>query len=323
VTPRVTVCIPTYDRPQWLGAAIESVLSQTYGDLRLEIHDDATPGSAVRDVVAGYDDDPRVTLVAHERNAGIVGNFTRSLLAAETEYVLQLGDDDEMRPELLELTVGALDRHPSAGLAHTRFDLIDAEGRTQHADVDWTGGGAPALEPGADFLRASMLHGCRVCSSTALIRRSAVPPGAFREEDFPPFDLACWLRMAAAWDFAFVPRSLCRYRVHEESHSAGVSDVAGGGYVQRTETVQKVHAVKLEAAGGDPELVRLARRGRARDLMARVRTETVPERRLRPTVKALAAGVRVEPRLALEREAWMLLAGSVAGRRVAQRLRGG
>ena len=193
--PRVTVCIPTYDRPRWLGAAIESVLAQRFEDFRLEIHDDASPGTAVKDLVARYDD-PRIAFVAHERNAGIVGNFTRSLLGADGEYVLQLGDDDEMHPELLETTVAALDRHPSAGLAHTGFDLIDDAGAVRHAAVDWTGDGAPALETGAAFVRASMLHGCRVCSSTALIRRSAVPPGAFLQQDFPPFDFACWLRMA-------------------------------------------------------------------------------------------------------------------------------
>ena len=37
-----------------------------------------------------------------------------------------------------------------------------------------------------DFVERSMRHGCRICSSTALIRRSAVPPGGFRVEDAPP-----------------------------------------------------------------------------------------------------------------------------------------
>src|SRR3954453_13440269 len=113
--PRVTVCIPTYDRPEWLGAAIESVLAQTSQDFRLEINDDATPGPAVRDVAERYTRDPRVELVAHERTAGIVGNFTRSLLGARTDYVLQLGDDDEMHPDLLARNVEALDRRTSAG----------------------------------------------------------------------------------------------------------------------------------------------------------------------------------------------------------------
>jgi glycosyltransferase involved in cell wall biosynthesis len=314
VAPRVTVCIPTYDRPRWLGRAIESVLAQGYGDLRLEIHDDATPGPGVRDVVARYDD-PRLQLIEHDENVGIVANFSRSLLGAGTEYVLQLGDDDVMHPDLLEATVAALDRHPSAGMAHTRFDLVDGDDEILLANVDWTvDGGRPPLESGDDFLRASMLYGCRVCSSTALLRRSAVPLDGFRQQDFPAFDFVCWLRMAEQWDVAFVPRALCRYRMHPESHSSGVADLRDDAYIQRLQTLQTVHTVKLrhiEASGGSSKLTRLAHKGRARDLLARVRHLTVPERPFVRTALELARGVRIEPALARDIEAWLLLGGSV------------
>ena len=322
--PRVTVCIPTYDRPRWLGRAIESVLAQSYGDLRLEIHDDATPGPAVRDVAGGFDD-PRVHLIEHAENAGIVGNFSRSLLGATTEYVLQLGDDDMMHPDLIATTVEALDRHPSAGIAHTRFDLVGEDGAILTGDVDWTvDGGRPPLESGTDFRRASMLYGCRVCSSTALLRRSAVPRDAFRRQDFPPFDFACWLRMAEHWDIAFTPRALCRYRLHTRSHSSGVADLREDAYVQRLQTLQAVHTVKLRhiAETGAADLTRLARRGRARDLLARVRHQTVPERPFLRTARELARGVRVEPALARNLEAWLLLAGSVVGSSGVARIKG-
>jgi glycosyltransferase involved in cell wall biosynthesis len=322
--PRVTVCIPTYARPRYLGQAIESVLAQTYGDFWLEIHDDATPGPSVRDVVARYDD-PRLTLIEHAENAGIVGNFTRSLLAAQTEYVLQLGDDDVMHPQLLEATVEALDRHPRAALAHSRFDLIGADSEVLRADTDWTmdGGRAP-LERGRDFRRASMLYGCRVCSSTALLRRVAVPEDGFREADFPPFDFACWLRMTERWDVAFVPRALCSYRLHGDSHTSGVADLEGDGYVQHLETMQSVHAVKvahIESTGGSRQLMRLARRGRALDVLARVRRRTLPDREFLRTVAELARGVSVEPMLVRSPEAWLLLAGSLVGSAAVDRLK--
>jgi glycosyltransferase involved in cell wall biosynthesis len=323
MAPRVTVCIPTYDRTRWLAQAIESAIGQTYADIAIEIHDDATPGDAVRDLVARYDD-PRITLVEHDTNAGIVGNFTRSLLQARTEYVLQLGDDDEMHPELIATTVELLDRHPSAGLAHTRFDLIDADGAIIAADTDWTmDGGRPPLERARRFLEASMRYGCRVCSSTALLRRSAVPRDGFRERDFPPFDFACWLRMAAAGhDFAFTPRALCRYRLHTESHSSGVSDLEDDAYVQHLRTLQRVHEVKLEQAGGDRRLILQARRGRAHDLLARVRQSTLPERDRVATAKQLAQAARIEPALLASGEAWLLLAGSLVGPVTVDRLKG-
>ena len=158
--PRVTVCIPTYKRTRWLADTIASALGQTFTDLVVEVHDDATPGDAVARVVEQFDD-PRLRLIAHERNAGIVGNFTRSLLGAETEYVLQLGDDDVADPRLVEATVAALDAHPTAGVAHARFAIIDDAGATLDPDQDWLGTPSPPLESGAAFVERSMHHGCR------------------------------------------------------------------------------------------------------------------------------------------------------------------
>jgi glycosyltransferase involved in cell wall biosynthesis len=321
MAPRVTVCIPTYDRPQWLHTAIESVLAQTYADFVLEIHDDATPGPAVREVVESFDD-PRLTLIEHESNAGIVGNFSRSLLGAETEYVLQLGDDDEMHPELLAVTVEALDSHPSAGLVHSRFDLIDADGAVLEADKVWTHQDDPPLQSGADFRRARMLYGSSLCTSTALIRRAAVPPGAFLERDFPLFDFACWLRMAKQWDIAFVSRSLARYRLHGSSHSAGVADLEGSGYTYSREAAALVHALKVRYADGDPALIRLADRGRALQALWPIRNATLPDRRLAPTARGRFRAFRAEPRLAREPDAWSLLAGAILGPRAVERLRG-
>src|SRR5215212_7781438 len=113
VGARVTVCIPTYARVTWLGAALESVIAQTYRDFVLVVGDGGTPGRAVRDVTARYED-PRIRYVRFERNIGILGNFRRTLELARTEYVIQVGDDDEMAPELLEASVAALDAHPRA-----------------------------------------------------------------------------------------------------------------------------------------------------------------------------------------------------------------
>jgi len=325
--PRVTVCIPTYDRTRWLARAIESVLAQTFTGFRLEIHDDATPGPGVRDVVASFDD-PRIVLVEHERNAGIVGNFTRSLLAADTDYVIQLGDDDEACPELLAATVAALDRHQGAGMVHARFDLIGPEGELLEADAAWIGPrGHPPVEPGREFIRRAMGERGRVNASTTLLRRSAVPEGGFLQEDFPPFDFACWMRIAMDWDIAFVDQTLCRYRVHTQSHSAGVSEYRGAGYVPGIETLRGIQGARrrqIARTADESErrvLKRLARQGYRRELLEAIRDATLPERSRWATLNGLTAAVRAEPTLLADGAAWRTLAASLAGRRLAGRAR--
>jgi glycosyl transferase family 2 len=318
--PRVTVCIPTYARTEWLAEAIESVLAQTFGRFVLLIGDDATPGDTVRPVVEAFDD-PRIRFVRFEDNAGIVGNFNRTLRMSETEYVLQIGDDDVLAPELLEATVAALDRNPRVGLAHSRFDLIDGAGRVLQHAINWAGGIEEGVEPGATFLRESMKQSwSRVCASTALLRRAAVPPWGFRKEDFPPFDFGCWLEMARSSDFAFVARSLCRYRLHGRSFTAatwrGSTTSARCGASSWPSS-----SATTRPAGSAGGLERLAHRSLRHELAVRVRLATLPERRIGPTLRGLARFARAEPGLLREPAAWSLLAGSLVGQRWVSALR--
>jgi glycosyltransferase involved in cell wall biosynthesis len=318
---RVTVAIPTYSRVQWLGETIASALGQTFTDLVVEVHDDATPDDSVERVVSSFCD-PRLKYIRYPENVGIVGNFTRSLLGASTEYVIQLGDDDVASPTLVERTVAALDRYPSAGMVHSRFSLIDAAGDVLVADEDWLGTPSPPLEPGPLFIERSMLHGSRVCTSTALIRRSAVPSDGFRQRDHPPFDFAFWLRMAKTWDIAWADEVLCAYRIHRRSFTSGLSDVTDHGYMQAERMMREVHRVKLEQADGRRDWERLADRGLREEMVYRVRERTLPDRRFGPTFRGLGRAARREPSLLREPTAWALLAGSLVGQRWVDRLKG-
>jgi hypothetical protein len=205
--------------------------------------------------------------------------------------------------------------------------LIDASGAVMVQTQDWLGTPSPPLERGSDFVARSMDHGCRICSSTALIRRAAVPDGGFRQEDFPQFDFAFWLRMAEHWDVAFVGEALCRYRIHADSHTSALSDVTGTGYLQAERTLREVHAVKRRhaaAVGGTrgSELERAADRALRRDIVGRIRERTLPDRPFGATARGLADAARRSPALLREPTAWALLAGSVLGPRAVERLKG-
>ena len=57
-TPAVSVCIPAYRGTTFIGAAIESVVRQTFGDFELVIIDDNSRDSI--DAVVGRSTDPRI-----------------------------------------------------------------------------------------------------------------------------------------------------------------------------------------------------------------------------------------------------------------------
>lgn len=324
--PRVTVCMPTRNRANWLRESIASVLEQTFESFVLLVSDNASTDDTA-EAVRSFSD-ARVTYLRHEHDVGLVVNHNKLLDRVESDYVIILPDDDLTGPNLLEHTVAALDAHPRAGMVHARFDVIDAGGTVVRPNTDWTYGlKTDTVESGATFIRETMIHSARVCASTAVMRTSALPRGYFDKDDYPPVDVGLWLRMASAWDMAFLARPLGAYRIHSHSHSAAQGQPIPEGYVQEMPIIDALLAVKLrfvdERAGtlSDPEeLRRVARERRRREMYIRARQLTLPERRFGPTARRLLEAARQDPRMLVDGPSLRLLGASVLGRRVVRRL---
>lgn len=323
---RVTILVPTRNRAGWLKGAIEAALAQSFDDFDVLVFDNAS-SDETPDVVASFDD-PRIHYVRQPEDVGLVENHNRGLAAVQTEYVIIVPDDDVMYPRLLERTVDVLDRLPEAGMVHTAIDMLDPDGGIVAGGVNWTMGlAATKVETGSEFIHEAMKHSCRVCASTALMRRSALPEGYFDPADYPPVDVGLWLRMAKRWQMAFLDETLAGYRIHDHSHSAAVGTRTETGYVRDVTLMRRQHEVKLRFIREHiPEarqrrvLRRLADAGKRTEVVTRVRQQTVPERRVGQTVKAVAEGVREEPRVALDYRIWRLLVGAMLGRRLTDRV---
>jgi glycosyltransferase involved in cell wall biosynthesis len=316
----VTVFVPTYNRDRFLGAALDSILGQTFEDFVVVVADNASTDDTPQ-VVAGYDD-PRLRYLRRPENIGITATHNRCLESLETEYSLILPDDDVLYPDALEVGVATLDANPRAGMVHGTFDIIGRDGEVLHEHGNWTPDlDRDVVEPGIDFIRRSMTSGARVCASTAMMRTVALPEVRFDPGDFPAIDLGLWLRMAMSWDMAFVHRRLGAYRIHEATHSAAFGPPLGPGYVLGAEMVERLLAVKRRFLDGASELdpgeraalLAEAVRARRTGFLALARSLTLPERRFAPTLKAVGGIVRQEPRLVLDHRVWKLLSASAIG----------
>jgi len=124
--PRVTVLMSLWNEEQHVGAAIESILAQSYSDFEFLIIDDgSTDGS--RAVVEAFDD-PRIRLVSRP-NKGLVPSLNEGLGLARSEYVARQDADDLSLPTRLEREVALLDEHPEIALVGTNYTIIDDDGR--------------------------------------------------------------------------------------------------------------------------------------------------------------------------------------------------
>ncbi len=108
----VSVIIPTYNRPDFLSRAIESVLNQTYHPIEIIVVDDNNPESEGRQltgqVMKQFESVDNVKYVKHAFNKN--GSAARNTGTRESKgyYIAFLDDDDVFLPQKIEKQVECL-----------------------------------------------------------------------------------------------------------------------------------------------------------------------------------------------------------------------
>ncbi len=115
--PLVTVLISTYNRPNYVRQAIESILHQSYRNIEAILVRDG--GLPVRQSIEPCLSDRRLTFIDRDQNRGLPYSFNEALSHAEGKYVCYLGDDDLFYPNHVRTLVDALEGQDEYGAAYT------------------------------------------------------------------------------------------------------------------------------------------------------------------------------------------------------------
>ncbi len=217
--PVVSVCLPTYNRATLLRESLSSVLGQTFRDLEVIVSDNASEDDT-ESVVRSFAD-PRVVYLKNAANVGAVPNINRSYQQARGEFIAFCPDDDLMLPENLARKVDVLRKHPSVGLVHSRFHVIDEHGKIQHFNTNRGHGrerDADAVENGQVFLRRMLAGPCEVNPVSAVFRRDCLEKlGGLDETLEYSDDYEYWMRIAVYYDVAYLATPLVMWRSHSQT----------------------------------------------------------------------------------------------------------
>ena len=98
---RISVIVPVYNKKEYLGACVDSILGQTYRNLELVlVDDDSTDGSgALCDQYAAKDDRVRVI---HRQNGGPTAACVTGMEQACGSHFMFIDSDDYVDPCMLE-----------------------------------------------------------------------------------------------------------------------------------------------------------------------------------------------------------------------------
>ena len=122
---KFSVTIPAY-KDRYLKETIDSVLAQTYQNYEIVIVNDASPYDL--DSIVNQYDDPRIRYFKNEKNCGardVVDNWNICLSHATGEYLICMGDDDNLTPRCLQDFADLIEKYPELDLFHARSEIID------------------------------------------------------------------------------------------------------------------------------------------------------------------------------------------------------
>ncbi|HEU5409227.1 MAG TPA: glycosyltransferase, partial [Nitrospira sp.] len=196
--PKVSVIVPTYNRPDRLRTALASLTTQTYQDFEVIVVNDA--GCDVGFVVAACTDRHRIMTITHDRNRGLAAARNSGLRAAKGTYIAYLDDDDRYLPNHLETLVEYLDRR-ECRVAYT--DAWRVQERQSNSGYVETGRDVPysyEFKP-ADLLVSNYFPVLCVMHDRACLDEV----GLFDESLFAHEDWDLWIRMATRFPFRHLP----------------------------------------------------------------------------------------------------------------------
>jgi hypothetical protein len=199
---RLTIAIPTVNRADLLGRAIESALAQSSADVEILVSDngstDQTP--AVIERYAGRG----LRTFRHPKTISAASHGRFLVEQARGEFFLGLSDDDYLEPDFAAEVLAAFDRHPESAFVYTGCAV-------HYEDVQVPALIGPALEPGADFL-AMHYHGKRELSWCACVSRvrDLFELGP-QPDDHILGDMFFWTKIALKGPVGCVPRLLSHY----------------------------------------------------------------------------------------------------------------
>jgi glycogen(starch) synthase len=214
--PLVTGIVPYYGEHEWIGAAVDSLLSQTHRNLAVTIVNDGSfePEDSVLFELA---EDRRVHVLT-QPNQGEQAARNLAAIDAEGEYLAMLDADNLYEPEFVERAVAMLEADPALAYVTCWLRFVGEQAALESASTQ----GYPPLGNGVRSDEAINSDGDAI---------AVMPRRLFSELGYRYDEMSA---MSSDWSFyrllrddgrfgAVIPERLARYRLRDDSLSHAVA----------------------------------------------------------------------------------------------------
>ena len=107
-TPKLSICIATYNRGVHIGETLDSILKQLTSEVELIVVDGASPDNT-KEVMEKYLlIHPEIRYFREQVNSGIDADFDKAVGYARGEYCWLMTDDDLLHPSAISTVLSVL-----------------------------------------------------------------------------------------------------------------------------------------------------------------------------------------------------------------------
>ncbi|MBN2180330.1 MAG: glycosyltransferase [Sedimentisphaerales bacterium] len=204
---KVSICIPTYNRKEYLRETIDSILSQTYKDFEIVIVDDGST-DGTENILKNLD--VPVTYYWQE-NSGDAAARNKLIELAQGRYISFIDSDDLLIPDAIERMVEVMDAEGGNVIVYGSYFRIDKNGKIYGRCKRRLYSGSITRH----LFETILVHACGSLFPTAILRGSP----AFDTSLHICSDYELWLRLSMKYRFIALPDPTFKRRRHSTNLS--------------------------------------------------------------------------------------------------------
>jgi len=218
--PLVSIICLCYNHENFVIEALNSVLSQSYGNIELIIADDYSTDGSEKTIENWLEDHPNIKFIANESNLGNTKTFNKALQFAKGDYIIDLAADDILLPNCVETQVNIFlnSKQKKLAIVYGNAEIISEN--NNHLRYYYKVGveKKALIKPASGDIYLSMLNqNSMICSVSSMIKRDVLQELKGYDENLAYEDLDLWIRTSRAYNFEFIDAVLVQKREVENS----------------------------------------------------------------------------------------------------------
>lgn len=209
LNPLVSVVMPTFNRREFIGYAVDSVLNQTWRKLELIVVDDGSTDDTGQ-FLGMYAADIRFKYI-YQNNQGQSIARNRGIKESGGEFIAFLDSDNIWYLDKLEKQISIVERNSS-------YDIFYGDG--VHIDVNGNVLSRNNIKRYSGTITKYLLRDNCVSMNSTIVRKACIDDlGGFVDDDKVAEDYELWLRLSTKYKFLYTSDYYMEYRVMENQLS--------------------------------------------------------------------------------------------------------